>query len=217
MAFHEIQFPNRIAYGATGGPMRKTEIASQSSGYEQRNAPWTASRHKYNVASGAKNFNDLHTIKTFWEARLGQLYGFRFKDFADFKSCPPSTATTNLDQTIGVGNGTVTTFQMSKVYTSGSNSYTRVIQKPVSGTVLVAVNGVAKTEGTNYTVNYVTGVITFLAGSIPGAGQAITAGFEFDVPVRFDQDSIETNLSNFNSGQIDAITLIELRLNSSGQ
>lgn len=216
MAFHEVRFPDKISYGATGGPTRKVEIASLASGYEERNTPWGNSRHKYNVATGVKSYDDLHAVKAFFEARLGQLYGFRFKDFSDFKSCPPLTGTTNLDMLLGVGDGTTTTFQLIKKYTSGAYSYTRTIQKPVSGTVLVAVNGVAKTETTHYTVNYVTGVITFTAGNIPAAAQQVTAGFEFDVPVRFDQENLDINLSNFKMGQVDAITVIEIKLRADG-
>ena len=216
MAFHEVRFPDKIAYGASGGPTRKVEIASLASGHEERNSPWGSSRHKYNVSTGVKTYDDLHAVKAFFEARLGQLYGFRFKDFADFKSCPPLTGASNIDQVIGTSNGTTASFQLVKKYVSGAYSYTRLIQKPVSGTVLVAVNGTAKTEGVHYNVNYTLGIVTFIAGNIPAAAQQITAGFEFDVPVRFDQENLDINLSNFKMGQVDAITVIEIKLRADG-
>lgn len=216
MAFHDVRLSDRIAYGATGGPVRKVEIAQLSSGYEERNTPWAYSRHKYNVATGVKNMNDLHDIKSFFEARYGQLHGFRFKDFADFKSCPPATNITNLDQNIGTGNGVLTTFQVIKTYSSGGFTAPRQIKKLVANTLIVAVAGVAKTVTTQYTVNINTGVITFLAGNIPTAGQAVTCGYEFDVPARFDQDSIDINLSNFQRGQVDAINIVELRVRADG-
>ena len=75
-----------------------------------------------------------------------------------------------------------------------------------------AVSGVAKTLGTQFTLNTTTGVVTFLAGNIPTADQTVTAGFEFDVPVRFDTDKLDVNLAGLKHGAIPNIPLIEIRL-----
>jgi uncharacterized protein (TIGR02217 family) len=88
--FHEIQFPTAIAFHSSGGPERKTEIVTLGSGFEERNAVWADSRRHYDVGYGVKTLDDLHSVIAFFEARLGRLYGFRFEDFADFKSCAPS-------------------------------------------------------------------------------------------------------------------------------
>jgi uncharacterized protein (TIGR02217 family) len=208
MAFHEVRFPTGIAFGSSGGPQRKTEIVTLGSGFEERNAVWANSRRRYDVGYGVKSLDDLHIVIAFFEARMGRLYGFRFKDFSDFKSCAPNAVLTPTDQTIGTGNGTATQFQLAKVYASGAGSWTRTIKKPVAGTVRVALNGVEQMSG--WSVDATTGVVTFT--SAPGSGVAVTAGFEFDVPVRFDTDALSVNLESFRAGEIPAIPIVEIRL-----
>ena len=84
--------------------------------------------------------------------------------------------------------------------------------KPVAGTVRVAVDGVEQSEATDFTVDATTGVVTFEPGHEPGAAAVITAGFEFDVPVRFDTDKLEINLQGFRHGAIPHIPIVEVRL-----
>jgi uncharacterized protein (TIGR02217 family) len=208
MSFHEIQFPTAIAFHSSGGPERKTEIVTLGSGFEERNAVWANSRRHYDVGYGVKTLDDLHAVIAFFEARAGRLYGFRFKDFADFRSCAPSGAVTPLDQSIGTGDGTTTQFQLIKTYTSGPSTWVRTINKPVAGTVRVAVAGVEQTSGIS--IDTTTGLVTF--DSAPASAAAITAGFEFDTPVRFDTDSLAINLSHFAAGEIPSIPLVEIRL-----
>jgi uncharacterized protein (TIGR02217 family) len=141
---------------------------------------------------------------------MGRLFAFRWRDWCDCKSCAPGSGLTATDQQIGVGDGTTKKFQLTRGYTSGPATYTRPIQKPVPGTVLLAVDGAAQTEGGDFTVNADTGVVTF--NSAPSAGADITAGYEFDVPVRFDTDLIEVSLSSFEAGEIPAIPVIEVRV-----
>ena len=204
--FHEIQFPTAIAFHSSGGPERKTEIVTLGSGFEERNAVWANSRRRFDVGYGVKTLDDLHSVIAFFEARLGRLYGFRFKDFADFKSCAPNAAVSPLDQTIGTGDGATTQFPLIKTYTSGPTSWTRAIKKPVAGTVRVAVAGVEQTSG--LTIDTTTGLVTF--DSPPASAAAITAGYEFDVAVRFDTDRLAINLSNFAAGEIPSIPLLEI-------
>lgn len=211
-AFDEVQFPTGISYGVTGGPRRRTEIAALASGAEERNALWADSRREYNAGYGIRSHDDLHTVLAFFEARLGQGRGFRFKDWLDWKSGPPLIATTATDQLLGTGTGALATFQLVKAYTSGGRTWTRTIRKPVAGTVKIAVAGVVKALGTDFTVDTTTGVVTFLPGRLPGAGAAVTAGFEFDVPVRFATDYLAVNLSQFEAGEIPDIPLIEVRV-----
>ena len=206
MSFHEIQFPTAIAFHSSGGPERKTEIVTLGSGFEERNAVWSNSRRRYHVGYGVKTLDDLHAVIAFFEARMGRLVGFRFKDFSDFKSCAPGASVSPLDQTIGTGDGTITQFQLAKTYTSGPSNWVRTMKKPVTGTVRVAVAGVEQTSG--LTIDATTGLVTF--DSAPAAAAAITAGFEFDVAVRFDADSLSINLSNFAAGEIPSIPLIEI-------
>lgn len=206
--FHEIRFPTAIAFHSTGGPERKTEIVTLGSGYEERNAVWANSRRRYDAGSGVKTLDDLSGVIAFFEARLGRLYGFRFKDFADFKSCAPGGSLSPADQSIGTGDGATTTFQLTKTYVSGPASWIRKIAKPVDGTVRVAVAGVEQTTG--ITIDTTTGLITF--ASAPANGAAITAGYEFDCAVRFDTDQLSINLASFAAGEIPSIPIVEVLL-----
>ena len=212
MSFHEIRFPTAISRGCQGGPERRTDVVTLGSGYEERNSRWANSRRNYNAGYGVKSLNDLHAIITFFEERRGRLYGFRWKDHSDWKSCPPESTPAALDQVIGTGNGVLATFQLKKTYGTSFAPWARDIKKPAAGTVKVAVAGVVKTAGTQFTVDPATGVVTFLAGNIPANGASVTAGFEFDVPVRFDSDRLDVNVAGFQHGGIPNIPIVEVRL-----
>lgn len=207
MTFHEIRFPTTIAFHSTGGPERKTEIVTLGSGYEERNGVWANSRRRYDVGYGIKTLDDIHAVIGFFEARSGRLTGFRFKDFADFRSCAPAATPTPLDQALGQGDGTSKSFALTKTYVSGPAAWARAIVKPVAGSVRAAVGGV---ETTAFSVDPTTGVLTFTTA--PANGAAVAAGFEFDVPVRFDTDSLSINLAGFRAGEIPSIPLVEIRI-----
>jgi uncharacterized protein (TIGR02217 family) len=206
MTFHEIRFPTAIAFGSTGGPERKTEIVALGSGYEERNAVWANSRRRYDVGSGVRTLDDLQTVVAFFEARLGRLYGFRFKDFADFQSCAPGASISPTDQAIATGDGTTRAFQLVKTYASGPGSVVRRIVKPVDGSVRVAVGGV-EVAGP-LTVDATTGIVTFTTPPAPGA--AITAGYAFDTASRFDTDALAINLASFAAGECPSIPIVEI-------
>ena len=210
MAFHEVRFPTAIAFGSRGGPSRKTIIATSGSGFEARNSQWADSRRNYNAGYGIKSDDDIHAIIEFFEERRGMLHGFRWRDRFDFSSTLPRSTVAFDDQLMGVGDGIETVFQMVKVYGSAFAPYTRTINKAVSGTARSGVNGVQKTAGADFTVNYNTGVITYIVA--PPIGHDVTAGFEFDVPVRFDSDSLSIDLSAFDAGDIPDVPIMEIRL-----
>ena len=212
MAFHDIRFPTAISRNAQGGPERRTDVVTLGSGFEERNSRWADSRRGYNAGYGVKSIDDLHAVIAFFEERRGRLHAFRWRDHADWKSCAPLATPSALDQVIGSGDGVKAAFQLVKTYGGIYAPYTRDVRKPVAGTVKVAVAGVVKTLGTHFTLDASTGVVTFLAGAIPVNGATITAGFEFDVPVRFDTDKLEINLSGFASGAIASIPIVEVRL-----
>ncbi|APF36716.1 glycoside hydrolase family 24 [Chelatococcus daeguensis] len=207
MAFHEVRFPDDISRGARGGPERRTRIVELASGDEERNSPWADSRRRYDAAYGIRRADDLAVVVAFFEARYGRLYGFRWKDWSDYKSCLPSASPSATDQIIGEGDGNTTQFQLVKVYASGAQSYSRRIVKPVDGTVLIALDGIA--QGSGWSVDPATGVVSFAAA--PGNGVIVTAGFEFDVPVRFDTDRLDVTLDIERMGSIASIPLVEIR------
>ncbi|SUZ33224.1 hypothetical protein ROE7235_02993 [Roseibaca ekhonensis] len=207
MAFHEVRFPDNIGRGARGGPERRTQIVELASGDEERNASWANSRRRYDVAYGIRRADDLAAVVAFFEARNGRLHGFRFKDWSDYKSSAPSQSPGPLDQPIGTGNGSITSFALMKRYSSSSQTWTRAITKPVAGSLRVALGGAEQTSG--WSVDTTTGVVTF--DTAPGAGVTITAGFEFDVPVRFDSDTLDVTLDVERLGSITSIPLLEIR------
>ena len=209
MSFDDIRFPLAISLGSTGGPERRTEIVTTASGREERNTRWADSRRRYNAGFGVKSLNDIHAVVAFFEERRGRLHGFRWRDHADYKSCPPQNAVAATDQAIGAGNGALATFQLVKRYGTGLRDHLRKINKPEAGSVVVAVNG---TINTHVTVDANTGLVTFQSGFIPAAGQSVTAGFIFDVPVRFDTDMLSVNLHQFGAGEIPDIPVVEVRL-----
>jgi len=208
MAFHEVRFPDNISRGARGGPERRTQIVALASGHEERNASWADSRRRFDVSYGIRRADDLAAVVAFFEARLGPLYGFRFKDWSDYKSSLPSKPVTELDQVIGTGDGTNTSFQLAKQYGAEAHIWTRVINKPVVDSVRVAVAGTEWRSG--WSVDATTGLITYETAPEPGA--TITAGFAFDVPVRFDTDRLDVTLDIETLGSIPQIPLVELRL-----
>jgi len=212
MSFHEVRFPTEVSRGAQGGPERRTDVVVLGSGYEERNSRWADSRRSYNAGYGVKSLDDLHAVIAFFEERRGRLHAFRWRDHGDLRSCAPGGAASALDQVIGTGNGETAAFQLVKTYGSAYAPWTRAIKKPVAETVLVAVAGVAQVLDTDFSVDAATGIVTFEAGSVPGVGAAVTAGFEFDVPVRFDTDKLEINLQGFRHGAIPNIPIVEVRL-----
>jgi uncharacterized protein (TIGR02217 family) len=207
MAFHDIRFPDDIGRGARGGPERRTQIVELTSGNEERNASWANSRRRYDVSYGVRRADDLAAVVAFFEARNGRLHGFRFKDWADYKSCLPSQTISATDQGLGTGDGAQTVFPLLKTYISGAQSWSRAITKPVAGTVRIALDGVESSSG--WSVDLATGLITF--ADTPDPGVLVTAGFAFDVPVRFDTDLLDVTLDIERLGSITSIPLLEIR------
>jgi uncharacterized protein (TIGR02217 family) len=211
MSFHEVTFPLDIALKSAGGPQRRTELVTFGSGREQRNARWAHSRRRYDAGYGVKTLQALQSVVAFFEERRGQLHGFRWRDRLDHSSSAPGAPVSPLDQGIGIGDGITATFQLVKTYGAGFAPYAREINKPVAGSVRVAVAG-SEVGGAAFSCDATTGVVTFLSGHIPAAGAAVTAGFQFDVPVRFDTDYLEVDLSAFDAGAIPKIPLVEIRV-----
>jgi uncharacterized protein (TIGR02217 family) len=210
MTFHEVRFPTALSFGASGGPERRTQIVTLANGYEERNTPWAHGRRRYDAGVGLRALDDLARLIAFFEARQGQLIGFRWKDWSDYKSCLPSGDANQPDQLIGLGDEITRQFQLVKTYRSGDAAYDRPIRKPVAGSVRIALGGDVQQEGVDYTVDPVTGVVTFT--NPPDLAAEIRAGFEFDVPVRFDTDHIHTSMSRFQAGEAPDVPVIEVRL-----
>lgn len=211
-SFHEVRFPEDVSFGATGGPERRNEIVSLTSGREKRNLRFAQSRRRFDAGTGVRSLADLYKIVAFFEARRGSLHGFRFRDPFDMKSCPPDAQPSAFDQFIGTGDGETASFQLVKWYGEGEDAYARSIRKPVAGTVLVSVAGEVVAAGEDFEVDPTTGRVTFAEAAAPGEGEEIWAGYEFDVPARFDTDRIEISLTAFSAGQIPSVPILEILL-----
>ncbi len=210
MAFHEVRFPASLSFGALGGPQRRTDVVTLANGFEERNTPWAHSRRVYDAGLGMRSIDDLQRLIGFFEARMGQMYGFRWKDWADYKSGAAAAEVAFDDQSIGYGDGVTSEFQIVKVYRSGEQSYARPIRKPVPGTVRVGVEQDEQREGVEYEVDVTRGTIRF--AHPPDPQMEIFAGFEFDVPVRFDTDRILASVASFQAGQVPNVPVIEVRI-----
>ena len=210
-SFHDVRFPTGISRRASGGPERRTDVVALASGHEERNSRWAHSRRRYNAGYGIRTLDEIHAVISFFEERRGRLHGFRWKDHADFRSGPPQLEVEPTDQLIGEGDSATAAYQLIKRYGEGESAYVRPITKPVAATVRVAVDGMEKSAGGDFNVDPQTGIVTFLPGAIPAAAAPVTAGFEFDVPVRFDSDVLTIDLGAFAAGQIPEIALIEVR------
>ena len=226
MGFHDVQFPTDISYGSQGGSGWNTGIVELDSGAEEAYQRWSSSKHQYDAAYGVKTRAQLVTVMKFLDARNGSANRFRYKDWTDYASTADggttafsgagggAAATTNADQQIGVGDGVKTTFQLVKRYTSGPTTYVRNITRPIAGTLLVSFDtgGGPVNQSSGFTLDTSTGVVTFTTP--PANGTVVRAGFEFDVPVRFDERLDKTGIVwRFVDGDVveaQSIVLVEV-------
>ncbi len=208
-AFHNVSFPLRLARGAVGGPERRTEIFELGDGREARNSVYSGSRRRWEVGSAIRSLDELALVTAFFEARRGRLYGFRFRDPTDFKSCMPSAVPGPLDQEIGLGDGTNRVYQLSKKYGDVEGSYVRSIVKPVAASVRLTVDG-AEVLASSFVLNAATGMVTF--NTAPAIGAEIKAGFIFDTPARFDSDRLDVALDAFDAGRVVSLSLVEVSI-----
>lgn len=208
MAFHQSRFPLDIALDARGGPERMTDVVTLASGAEERNSRWAHSRRKYNAGYGVKSRADMQAVLAFFEERRGRFHSFLWRDGFDYSSNGGSGTPTPVDQVIGVGDGSVTQFQLIKRYGANFDPYDRPVTKPDAASVRVAVAAV-ELSGGQFSVDDLTGLVTLSVA--PAVAAEVTAGFVFDVPVRFDMDRLDVELSNFDAADVPVIPLIEVR------
>lgn len=197
MSFHAVRFPLDVALGARGGPERMTDIVTLQSGREERNQRWAQSRRRYNAGYGIKSRADMQAVLAFFEERRGRFHSFLWRDGLDHSS--------NGQQPLGTGDGTTAEFQLVKRYGAVFDPYDRPIRKPVTESVEVFIDG---TPTLAFEVDELTGMVTF--DDAPADGAVLTASFEFDVPVRFDIDRLDIELTGFDAADAPAIPLIEV-------
>lgn len=203
MSFHDVVFPLDISFGAVSRPTYSTSVIETTSGAEQRNSLWAYPKLEFEVGQGLRSIADVKALLSFFHARKGQAYGFRFRDCFDYSTATADGAVSPTDQQIGVGDGQLSEFALVKTYDIDGE---RRITRPIASSVKVAVNGAAQTGG--WSVDDAVGVVQF--DTPPSAGAIVSAGFLFDVPVRFQTDSLDVSFARFEAGEIPNVALIEL-------
>jgi uncharacterized protein (TIGR02217 family) len=199
--FHDVSFPLPLLIGARGGPERRTEIVELASGHEVRRSRWRASRRRYDIGVGVRSPAEAGELLAFFEAREGRRYGFRLTDPLDHSSAASGDDPAPFDQAIGLGDGVRRSFPLAKDY----GGVKRTIMLPHPGSLTVAVDGEALAQGWSFA----DGEIHF--DLPPEAGKTLTAGFLFDVPVRFGEDSLSFTLGA-QGASLSGLTLQEVRL-----
>ena len=206
MAFHDVEVPSGFQYGSAAGVSFATTVQETASGHEFRIARQAQGRHRFRLLKQLLTTTEVMTLKTFQLARRGVLHSFKLTDFADNTTASDgTTAPASNDQTLGTGDGVETTFQLVKRYdVLGANEYTRVLTLPVSGSVVVAVNG---TPTAAFTVNGLGQIV--LATAAPN-GHIVTAGCRFYVPVRFERDLLTLQADAFGVWQVPDFDCVEV-------
>lgn len=205
--FDDVLFPLAISLNSAAGPEFSTDVTETAGGFEKRNQNWGGARLRFNVAQGVRSRADYEALLAFFYGRAGRARAFRFRDWSDSKSCVVTGTPAHTDQVLGTGDGAKQFFQLAKTYTSGPVSYGRRITRPVAGTVLIGLGGVL--SGSGWTVNASTGLVTFTTP--PAAGVIVTAGFQFDVPARFDIDYLDPSHPAPGAVQLPDLPIVEVR------
>ncbi|MEM7722486.1 MAG: DUF2460 domain-containing protein [Pseudomonadota bacterium] len=212
MAHLDLEFPRDIAAGCVAMLERRDEVVQLASGHEEANQRWAHARRSWAAGLAIRSESDLSRVVSLFEEVRGRANSFRFRDWLDWRSAAPTAPITATDQPLGVGDGVQTQFQLVKSY-GAVNPYARPIAIPHPVSIRVAVDGVEATSG--WAVSALGGLISF--DTPPAASAVLTAGFTFDVPVRFDGSTLSVQWSYFKEGsegigQAPDISLIEVRL-----
>lgn len=204
----DLRLPEKWSMGSSGGPAWLTDKVATADGDVYREARWEDPLHRYEIAHNVKTPADIAELRAFHFARRGSHRGFLLKDWLDYSSATDGqSAATMLDQPLGTGDGADTTFQLVKRYPDSINPYDRPITWPVTGTLVVAADGVL--IGSGVSVNRGTGVVTITPA--PALGVVLTAGFQFDVPVAFEDDFLSVSYDTINSRSVGSVPVEEVR------
>lgn len=161
MAFLEEQFPLCARMGASWGDAFNVQIVTTSADQEHRRLVHPFPIRHFTVQF-TQEFDEMWDgLVSLYQRAYGMFAGFRVKCLDDFTTNNNTEAPTNLDVTlVRLGAGV---YQLRKLYGQGATPLSigqpeRTIFKPVSGTVVASVNGVAAPA---FTVDNKTGILTF--------------------------------------------------------
>lgn len=204
----DVRLPEKWSKGSNGGFEFSTDVVPTDDGGVETNENWAVPLRRYEISHNVKTPEDIGLLRAFHLARRGAARPFLFKDWIDFTSKPDgNSAATMTDQPLGTGDGVTTAFALVKRYADSVSAIDVPVLWPVAGTVLIAKDGIAAPTG--WSVNRGTGVVTFT--SAPALGVILTAGFQFDVPVRFEDDLLRISWDTINSRSAGSVPLLEWR------
>jgi uncharacterized protein (TIGR02217 family) len=201
MSFVDVRLPVGIERGARRVDDEDIEIVRSDAGTETRNARHDQSAREWEFSLATERLNtpgNVKALRTMWKVCRKSLHSFRWRDWTAFQLS---------DELIGTGDGSDTTFQITKTWSLGGSSYVERITKPSRDALITVKKAGVVQSPSAYSVNYLTGVITF--NSAPGNGQAITVSCEYDIAVRFDA-ALTSGLEHFGTEKIDAVHLVEV-------
>ena len=199
--FRDATFPQTFAYGAEGSAEFATDLFLSPGGWEARQSHWPTRRGRWTVSFVNRTKAEITPLLHFFRAvAVGRGYSFRFRDFTDYQ----------FNNTIGLGDGTTTAFALQKRYEHGGLVLYVPLPKPDAATVIVAVNGV---QTAAYTLDALTGLVTFAAPPVSGA--VIAAAGEFDRMARFAEDTLQLTCvapGVFSSAGIELVEVVDEEL-----
>ena len=221
--FIDVPLPRSLqAYPCRSMPRFSTSIVGVASGAESANSNWAAPLHRFILPDKISDQESLEDFREHWMVMRGPFHTFPFRDPFDFASvrltCPDTVPViTRTDQPLGTGDGVRRTWQLQKQYSRGPASYVRPITLPIVSTVLIGINGlepaaVPGPSGGPYSVavDREGGTVTFTPA--PNLGLVLTAGFLYEVPVRFaGDDTFEQALRAYQMGGAAGFELMETR------
>jgi uncharacterized protein (TIGR02217 family) len=196
MTFHNVKLPDWFSLFATGKLVYNTEVVTNFMGYELRNTINNFSIQKYIIKNCLLSSEQFQEFSAFFRGRYGRKFSFRMRDFTDYQ-------TLRAEKLLPIGNGN--SYQLIKTYDDVLNPTRRIITKPIISTIKVASNDASIDE---FTVDSLTGIIT-MDQSIENQ-DSLKAKFEFDVEVRFDNDSYEYSYRSDGAIMLSDIELIEV-------
>lgn len=218
MGFHDVEFPREIiGRGSRMVLSHRVEVTELASGHEQAIAFWENGRRTWDVSSGVQSLADVTTVQAFVRARGGAANSFKIWDPLDNNTNPANPSLNGQpgtrDQPTSplAGDGTTTVFQLVKVYEPSGVPKHVPITLPTQGTVSIWVNGALQTEGTNYTLDYSTGRVTF--ATAPSIGHVVEWSGEFLIRARFSSDTsraMSAGVDGWDLGQVPAIEIVEV-------
>jgi uncharacterized protein (TIGR02217 family) len=205
-AFDDILYPLALGRDATVIPEFSTSVSVTASGFERRNSLWSNARLRFDVGPGIRSEAEMGELIAFYRARRGAARGFRLRDPSDHSSNGMVGTPTPFDQALGTGDGARSDFPLVKGYGEGGERQVRRITRPVFETILVSIDNAIQLGNWELRDG---GVIAFDTPPSPGA--IVRAGFLFDVPVRFAQDSLEIAGASFAAGEAPSVPVVEIR------